>query len=480
MSSDTVAAHTTETTRTALQVIAASSMVFGAASAVVGRLLAGGDEPADLRERMMAFVETTEKRDLAAGRLVQALIAGTDTAPRIMARAWRCAGLETLDDTAWNELVDDERRQWFDTDFAGLSRPDLAAALRERAAPLVATWMSGERLSEVDSTFLAHLVALDAAVHRIRGSRAAARARQRDHDLTVRAAAWRTQADDRARLAERLARDEALPDPLAATSRLREALGPDAMARLRSVAADTPELARLARVLKALDQECLAVPSPAEGLGTLLALARNPGDVPLVAADPDPLLMAAFILERGAEGRISLPLPPGQADTVRRRAMELPAGVRLVENAVEVDCGAAAAPDSAPGAPETEKKDTSKAAIKEMVLNNMHSTSAILSFLRDARISSIPGLVTEVVNRTRNPQILETIATDRTLHCGFANRTVPLALLKSSVNVSIRTIRRFVHVKYVSKIDLKRMAMDKSSIRKEVCNEIEKYLQSMT
>ena len=160
--------------------------------------------------------------------------------------------------------------------------------------------------------------------------------------------------------------------------------------------------------------------------------------------------------------------------------MELPAGVRLVENAVEVDCGAAAAPDSAPGAPETEKKDTSKAAIKEMVLNNMHSTSAILSFLRDARISSIPGLVTEVVNRTRNPQILETIATDRTLHCGFANRTVPLALLKSSVNVSIRTIRRFVHVKYVSKIDLKRMAMDKSSIRKEVCNEIEKYLQSMT
>jgi hypothetical protein len=90
------------------------------------------------------------------------------------------------------------------------------------------------------------------------------------------------------------------------------------------------------------------------------------------------------------------------------------------------------------------------------------------------------GLVEDVVKRTRNPLVIETIARVRILHTGFANRGVPLACLQSPVNLPITTLRKFIHVKFISKADLKRMAMDRTGIRKEVSREVKKYLQTLT
>jgi hypothetical protein len=117
--------------------------------------------------------------------------------------------------------------------------------------------------------------------------------------------------------------------------------------------------------------------------------------------------------------------------------------------------------------------------LRKLVLDNIMSTSVLLEFLRDPKVSSIPGLVADVVDRTRNPQVLEVIIANRTLHTGFANKAVPLACLRSPVNVSLKSLRRFIHVKYVSKVDLKRLANDRTGIRREVGQEIEKYLQSL-
>lgn len=118
-------------------------------------------------------------------------------------------------------------------------------------------------------------------------------------------------------------------------------------------------------------------------------------------------------------------------------------------------------------------------AMKNLVLTNIQSTSLVLGFLRNAKFTSIPGLVESVAVRTRNPRIIEVIATDRTLHTGFANRGVALACLRSPVNVPPKTLRRFIHVKFVSKVDLKRMAQDKAGVRKEVLREIKKYLETL-
>ncbi len=128
---------------------------------------------------------------------------------------------------------------------------------------------------------------------------------------------------------------------------------------------------------------------------------------------------------------------------------------------------------------EEDLEDMSATALKHLVLTNIQSVSVLLGFLRNPKMTSIPGLVEEVVNRTRNPQIIATIAADRALHTGFANNGVALACLRSPVNVSVKILRRFCHVKYVSKVDLKRMAADRTGIRKEVAREIKNYLEAL-
>jgi len=141
---------------------------------------------------------------------------------------------------------------------------------------------------------------------------------------------------------------------------------------------------------------------------------------------------------------------------------------------------AGAGTDAAAEAEDEEDQDAKDASrLKKLVLDNIMSTSVLLEYLRDAKVTSIPGLVEEIVNRSRNPQILDTIINDRRLHSGFANKGVPLACLRSPVNISIKQLRKFMHVKYVSKIDLKRLANDRTGVRKEVGREVERYLQSL-
>jgi len=128
---------------------------------------------------------------------------------------------------------------------------------------------------------------------------------------------------------------------------------------------------------------------------------------------------------------------------------------------------------------ESRDDTTSASAVKALVLNNVGSVSILLGFLRNPKVTSIPGLVGDIVHRTRSGRVLEVIASDRRLYTGHANKDVPRALLESPVNVSVKMLRRFIHVKYVSKTDLRRMARDTSRLRKEVCREIEAYLESL-
>lgn len=428
-----------------------------------------------------ALAACVARRDAVADRLVCALVTPAEPEARLLGRAWSCTGWERIAAEDRATLHDNGRHDWIPAAGLGEEATAWIEDLRQRVALLVAARVAGESLKSEDLGELARVVALDADLWALRSSRTLARARTRRRDVGDRVDSWSLEAADRQGLAQRLERGVAVPVAGHVTSRLRQTLGVDRLAELCAALADQPALARLERVLHALDREDLAVPDPARGLGLLLDLARTPGKVILVAADPDPLLMAVFVLERGRRGALTFPLPPGRALEARQAGGVLPDGVTLMETALEVDCGAATHAGVGEEQDEKEKRKlTGNAALKDMVLRSMQSTSAILAFLRDPKVAAIPGLVEEVTNRTRNPQILETIATTRTLHCGFANRGVPMAVLRSPVNVSIRIIRRFIHVKYVSKIELNRMAVDKSGIRRDVTREVIKYLDALT
>jgi hypothetical protein len=298
-------------------------------------------------------------------------------------------------------------------------------------------------------------------------------------------------------------------------------------AALRGALAADAALAPLAGLFEGLADHPVRVPVMAycaqvlQSLAEMLALLGIPG----VQLD---LVTAARVVQKhfppdGDEAEFRLPLPPGfpaacrhilavaedgmgkeaaQLSGVEVRGDELVITIPEGGAFLEHDLPAAVAeadPDgqddeildwvddlqAEPDAPvdpdeEIDPEDATVAELKNLVMTNIQAISVLLGFLRNPKVVAIPGLVEEVVNRTRNPKVIETVAQVRLLHTGFANRGVPLACLRSPVNVPINVLRKFIHVKFVSKVDLKRMAVDKAGMRKEVAREIKKYLESLT
>jgi len=118
-------------------------------------------------------------------------------------------------------------------------------------------------------------------------------------------------------------------------------------------------------------------------------------------------------------------------------------------------------------------------ALKRLVLANLDNVSVTTGFLRNARVTAIPGMVAAIVARCRTARVLDLIANDRNLYSGFANKEVPRALLLSPCNIPVKSLSKFIHVKYVHRIDLQRMAKDKTGIRREVLKEIQSYLATL-
>jgi hypothetical protein len=117
---------------------------------------------------------------------------------------------------------------------------------------------------------------------------------------------------------------------------------------------------------------------------------------------------------------------------------------------------------------------------KELVLDNLANTSVMLGLLKNHKVINTPGLVALVATRARNMRVLEVICITKNLHRGYANKDVPLALLRSPMNIPIKSLRRFIGARYVNKIDLKRLEVDRSSVRREVADEIRAYLKSLS
>lgn len=126
-----------------------------------------------------------------------------------------------------------------------------------------------------------------------------------------------------------------------------------------------------------------------------------------------------------------------------------------------------------------EARGKDRVPVKDLVVANINNTSVLLGLLKNAKVVSTPGVVALVVARSRNMRVLESICTTRALHSGHTNKDVPRALLTSAMPIPVKTLRKFINVRHVSKTDLRRMAKDRSSIRREVAEEIEAYLKSL-
>jgi hypothetical protein len=120
------------------------------------------------------------------------------------------------------------------------------------------------------------------------------------------------------------------------------------------------------------------------------------------------------------------------------------------------------------------------ADIKQLVLHNLDKDSILLGFLRNPRIVPIAGLVTEIVNRCRSLPVLLAIAQNNSLIQSPSHQDVPVALLRSPCRIPIASLRKFINVRYVPRVELKRLARDRCGVRSEVIQEIEAYLMNLS
>jgi len=268
------------------------------------------------------------------------------------------------------------------------------------------------------------------------------------------------------------------------------------------------KLKPLAELHDALLARPLAVRDLAGPLARLLALGQRLVEVGARTHEIDPVTGTLIALEHSDGGQLRVPLDEALAAVVGRILLSGTggglAGLALESGALVLrdpslalgdrvwrhdlpTLGEMTSPDMETGVDAIEEEDdadvdtddTTQVAVKRMVLNNLGCVSILLGFLRNPKVVAIPGLVADIARRSRSVRVLEVIATDRALHSGFVNKEVPRALLESPVNVPVKTLRKFIHVKYVSKTDLKRLAQDKARLRKEVIAEIHRYLESL-
>ena len=116
--------------------------------------------------------------------------------------------------------------------------------------------------------------------------------------------------------------------------------------------------------------------------------------------------------------------------------------------------------------------------IKAVITQNITRDSVLEAFLNNPKVFQKPGLVAFIAQTCRSVGVLSKIAKQRSLHTGFANRDVPLALLMSPCNIPITLMRPFVNVKYIGLTDIKNLAKAKAGIRRAVKEEAEAYLKS--
>ncbi|MEO7423811.1 MAG: hypothetical protein ABI036_01415 [Fibrobacteria bacterium] len=116
--------------------------------------------------------------------------------------------------------------------------------------------------------------------------------------------------------------------------------------------------------------------------------------------------------------------------------------------------------------------------IKAVITQNITRDSILEALLGNPKVFQTPGLVAFIAATSRSIGLLSRIAKTRTLHSGFANRDVPLALLQSPCNIPISLLKPFFNVRNIPLIDLKHLARAKAGIRRQVKEEAEAYLKS--
>jgi hypothetical protein len=116
---------------------------------------------------------------------------------------------------------------------------------------------------------------------------------------------------------------------------------------------------------------------------------------------------------------------------------------------------------------------------RTLVMTYMDNDNFIAEILSNPRIASRPGVVPAIAQNSRSMRILSIVANRRDLHTGILNKEVPINLLQNPARVPVSALRKFIHVRYVDKATLARLAGKGSQARDEIRREVQRYLSSL-
>ncbi len=264
---------------------------------------------------------------------------------------------------------------------------------------------------------------------------------------------------------------------------LRDYLETDEIRRLLSRVGLEPRLQLVRRLLSGIQRSPLPGRMLAYYAERLLGLGVVLHEAGLRPRALDAVEAVLLALDFNADRCVTL---PAGREVCAALQPALPAGVELADGILRLPFDPSAARRvyapvglPLPLAPTEATPQDEFATIKDLVLANITNTSVLLGLLKNSKVISTPGLVAMVAVSCRNLRVLELICESKPLHSGYANKNVPLLLLRSPVRLPVKALRKFIHVKYTSKLELKRLLNDRTGLRREVYDEVKAYLDGL-
>ncbi len=236
----------------------------------------------------------------------------------------------------------------------------------------------------------------------------------------------------------------------------------------------------LADLFEYQSRKSIPFPQVKSGTAVLRALLMNPL-IRTGKKTPDFLSCLALFTGSAGKGFLKLMIPSAK----KFESMLNVPGFSLDEKILTVDLRMIPAPrfvgeDEVPIDVEWMEIGSEKdVSYKSLVLTYIDNDSFLLQLLNNPKAVGKPGVISVIALRCRSSSVLTLIAHRREYYTGFANKDVPMNLLMNPVRVPMTALRKFIHVRYVDRVSLQRMATRGSSVREEIRQEIYRYLSSV-
>jgi hypothetical protein len=224
-------------------------------------------------------------------------------------------------------------------------------------------------------------------------------------------------------------------------------------------------------------------PSVKTGTSVIRALLMHPL-LQRVQHKPDFLSCISVYMNAAGNGILEILLRKLTAEHMLKMLLDLP-GFDLQQRILTIDLS------KVPPAPFVDIEDMPRnvdwakvnqesiVSWRTLVLTYMDNDNFIVELINNPRVAAQPGIIPLVAQKSRSARVLNIVANTRSLYSGFSNKEVPINLLMNPAKVPLSAVRKFIHVRFMDKATLARLATKGSSIREDVRREVQQYLSSL-